>query len=136
MTKLLGEIGLIAMLEPLLVALFAQAGSAVPGFDMTGITNLGATAVVSLLLVWVVTKDRPAERDAFLEQLALNQKMGFEALAASRTDYLSQLTAARAEALQERALDSELRRDIADRMHEALAQVNLKCPVNQKQSIG
>lgn len=125
MTKLLGEIGLIAMLEPLLVALFAQAGSAVPGFDMTGITNLGATAVVSLLLVWVVTKDRPAERDAFLEQLALNQKMGFEALATSRTDYLSQLTAARAEAL-----------NIAERMHEALAQVNLKCPVNQKQSIG
>lgn len=125
MTKLLGEIGLIAMLEPLLVALFAQAGSAVPGFDMTGITNLGATAVVSLLLVWVVTKDRPAERDAFLEQLALNQKMGFEALATSRTDYLSQLTAARAEAL-----------NIAERMHEALAQVNLKCHVNQKQSIG
>lgn len=131
MTKLLTEIGILAMLDTFLHGLIADATSVVPGLDMTGITNLGATAVVSLLLVWVVTKDRPAERDAFLKQLSDNQAASFAAVAASRTDYLSQLAAARAEAIAERQQDRELRRDIADTMHEALAQVNLKCPVTK-----
>ena len=129
MTKLLTEIGLLAMLDTFLHGLIADATSVVPGLDMTGITNLGATAVVSLLLVWVVTKDRPAERDAFLKQLSDNQAASFAAVAASRTDYLGQIAAARAEAIAERQQDRELRRDIADTMHQALAQVNLKCPV-------
>jgi len=128
MTKLLTEIGLIAMLNTFLHSLLADATSVVPGLDMTGITNLGATAVVSLLLVWVVTKDRPAERDAFLKQLSDNQAASFAAVAASRVDYLSQLAAARAESIAERAQDLELCHEIADKMHQALTTISLKCP--------
>lgn len=128
MTKLLTEIGILAMLDTFLHGLIADATSVVPGLDMTGITNLGATAVVSLLLVWVVTKDRPAERDAFLKQLSDNQAASFAAVAASRTDYHLQLAAARAEAIAERQQDRELRREIADKMHQALTTINIKCP--------
>lgn len=127
MTKLLTEIGLLAMLDTFLHGLIADASGVVPGLDMTGITNLGATAVVSLLLVWVVTKDRPAERDAFLKQLSENQAASFAAVAASRVDYLSQLAAARAESIAERAQDRELRHEIAEKMHQALSSINLKC---------
>lgn len=123
MTKLLTEIGLIAMLQPIL----AFAGEAVlpPGFDMTGLTNLGATAVVSMLLVWVVTKDRPAERDAFLVQLAANQKLAFESIAASRTEFLAHLSAARAEAIQERSEDRDMRHEIAEKMQQALSGISI-----------
>lgn len=114
------EVAIIAVLQPVLAWLFAEAMPAT-GFDMTGITNLGATAVVSMLLIWVVTKDRPKERDAFLAQLQQSHKDGYEAMEHQRQQYVAEMQTVREEFKKDRDADREARKDVLNRVHEIVS---------------
>lgn len=115
------EIGVIAIMQPLLAYVFAEVSPALPTFDMTGLTNLGATAVVSMLLIWVVTKDRPKERDAFLAQLQQSHKDGYEAMEHQRQQYIAEMATVREEFKKDRDADRDARKDVLLRVHEIVS---------------
>lgn len=122
MKIMLVQIGMLAILQPALAfaftGLLGESTAALPPFDISAIGSLGATSVVSLLLVWVITKDRPAERDAFLVQLRQAQADGYAALAASRSQFIDELAAQRAENTKERELDRAARAHVLERIHD------------------
>lgn len=121
MKIMLVQIGLLAILQPALAFAFsgilADTTAALPPFDVSAIGSLGATSVVSLLLVWVITKDRPAERDAFLAQLKQAQSDGYAALASARVDFINELSEQRLENTKEREADRVERVEVIDKIH-------------------
>ena len=124
MKIMLVQIGMLAILQPALAfaftGLLGENTAALPPFDISAIGSLGATSVVSLLLVWVITKDRPAERDAFLVQLRQAQADGYAALSASRTQFIEELSAQRAENSREREADRLARVQVVERIHDIM----------------
>lgn len=120
MKIMLVQIGLLAIMQPTLAFAFSgllAEGTAIPPFDVSAIGSLGATSVVSLLLVWVVTKDRPAERDAFLSQLRQAQADGYSALQQARQQFTEELASIREANMRERELDRQARIDVVERIH-------------------
>ena len=121
MQIMLVQIGLLAILQPTLAfafsGLLAEGSTTIPPFDVSAIGSLGATSVVSLLLVWVVTKDRPAERDAFLSQLRQAQADGYTALQHARQQFTEELASIREANMRERELDRQARLDVVERIH-------------------
>lgn len=120
MKIMLVQIGLLAIMQPTLAFAFSgllAEGTTIPPFDVSAIGSLGATSVVSLLLVWVVTKDRPAERDAFLSQLRQAQADGYAALQTSRTQFMEELKTIRDANLHEREMDRQARLDTVEKIH-------------------
>lgn len=124
MKIMLVQIGMLAILQPALAfaftGLLGDTATALPPFDVSAIGSLGATSVVSLLLVWVITKDRPAERDAFLSQLKQAQSDGYAALAQARSQFIDELTAQREENSKERELDRKARVEVLERIHDIM----------------